>query len=75
MVAAGLPHGAGLDAMARIEDTSSSVWEAGDEDGRPEGQTRMLKILKYMLNNIEISARLYWQSTLIKPIFFSRGFG
>ena len=26
MVAAGLPHGAGLDDMARIEDTSYSVW-------------------------------------------------
>ena len=36
MVAAGLPHGAGLDVMARIEDTSSSVWEAAGEDGRPQ---------------------------------------
>ena len=36
MVAAGLPHGAGLDDMARIEDTSPSVREAVDEDGRPQ---------------------------------------
>ena len=28
----------------------------------------MLKILKHMLKNNENSARLYWQSTMIKPI-------
>ena len=39
MVAAGLPHGVGLVDMAWIEDTSSSVWEAVNEDGRPEGWT------------------------------------
>ena len=36
MVAAGLPHGAGLDVMARIEDTSPTVCEAAVEDGRPQ---------------------------------------
>ena len=36
MVAAGLPHGAGLDDMARIEDTSSSVREAVVDVGRPQ---------------------------------------
>ena len=36
MVAAGLPHGVGLVDMAWIEDTSSSVQEAGGGDGRPE---------------------------------------
>ena len=43
MVAAGLPHGAGLDAMARIEDTSSSVREAVDVVGRP--QAALLEML------------------------------
>ena len=33
MVAAGLPHGAGLDDMARIDDTASTV-EKGIDDGR-----------------------------------------
>ena len=36
MVAAGLPHGAGLVDMARIEDTSSSVQEAVVDVGRPQ---------------------------------------
>ena len=36
MVAAGLPHGAGLVDMARIEDTSSSVREAVVDVGRPQ---------------------------------------
>ena len=36
MVAAGLPHGAGLVDMARIEDTSSSVREAAGDVGRPQ---------------------------------------
>ena len=36
MVAAGLPHGAGLVDMARIEDTSSSVRDAVVDEGRPQ---------------------------------------